>query len=287
MKRRNRLNIALALFVVLAGAFIAFGPGSGQAPPPATLLAAPAADVAVMRVMRPGVVPLVFKRDGKAWFMEAPLRVPANPRRMADLLAVPALPIAATLDPGRESWPALGLSPPLATLQLDDAVIEFGGTEALNGRRYVMQGNRVHLVTERVFGQLLQGPDFFIDPHLLRTGIRPVRIATPHRAIEFESGNWRTVSGPATPAAAHMAAAWETAEANSVHAGVDEATGPLVTVALDGGGAIVFEYVAAGAQPELRRRDLELRYVLDATLVGELGLADPVTEATAVIGAAR
>lgn len=240
-----------------------------------------------MRITRAGGAPLAFRREGRNWFMQEPLRVPANPRRMADLLAVPALPVTATLDVGRESWPALGLSPSAATLQLDTTVIEFGTTEALDGRRYVRHGNRVHLVAERVFAQMLQGPDFFIDPHLLRPGVQPVRITTPQRAIEFQSGSWRSVSGPATPAAAPMAGAWESAEANSVHAGVDESTGPAVTVALDGGGAIVFEYVETDGRQELRRRDLDLRYVLDADLARELGLTGPVTETSTATGAAR
>lgn len=275
MKRRTRLNLALATFVALAGAFTAFGPGSGRTPARATLVPVPPADVSNIGITRPDGISMEFRREGGHWFMQAPFHVPANSRRLADLLAVPALPSAATLDIRPAQWASFGLAPPAAALRLDETIIEFGKTEALDGMRYVRAGKRVHLVAERVFVQLLQGPAFYIDPHLLRAGSRPVRIATPLRVIESDDGDWRSVSGPVTPAATDMAATWLSAEATSVHAGVDEYTGPAVTVALDGGSAIVFEFVDRDGQLELRRRDLDLRYTLERDLARALGLLEP------------
>lgn len=281
MKRRTRLNLALATLVALAGAFMAFGPGSGKTPARTTLVPAPPTDVSTIGITRSDGTSMEFRREGGHWFMQAPFHVPANSRRMADLLAVPALPSAATLDIRPAQWASFGLAPPAAALRLDGTLIEFGTTEALDGMRYVRAGKFVHLVAERVFVQLLQGPAFFIDPHLLRAGSRPVRIATPLRVIESGDGDWRSVSGPVMPAATDMAGSWLSAEATSVHTGVDENAGPAVTVALDGGSAIVFEFVDRDGQLELRRRDLDLRYALDPDLARELGLLEPASTAPA------
>lgn len=287
MKRRTRLNLALGALVALAGAFIAIGPGSGKTPAQATLVPAPPADVSTIGITRSDGTSMSFRREGNHWFMQSPFHAPANSRRMVDLLAVPALPSAATLDIRPAEWASFGLAPAAAALRLDDRLIEFGTTEALDGMRYVRTGNRVHLVAERVFVQLLQGPAFFIDPHLLRAGSRPVRIGTPLRVIELRDGDWRSVSGPVTPAATNMAGSWLSAEATSVHTGVDEHTGPAVTVALDGGSAIVFEFVDRDGLLELRRRDLDLRYALDPDLARELGLLEPVAATAPAVPAAH
>lgn len=258
----------------MLGAVAWLAPGPDDAGVMRTLLPRAPDPPAAIVVERAGLPALEFERTGDHWFLRTPGRVPAHPRRMADLLAVPALPVVTTLDVERGAWPAFGLSPPAVTLHLDGQVLAFGTTDALDGRRYVLQDGQVHLVAERVFAQMLQGPEFFVDPRLLREGLQPMRIATPLRRITRSGAGWIDEDAGGAPAAADLARAWLEAEATAVRFSADPAADHgTVTIGLADGATIVFALVRINGQDGLERRDLGLRYLLDTSELPALALA--------------
>lgn len=262
-RRRTALNAGLVLVVAALAAAVALAPAPDTAAP-VLLPQLATRDVHAIRIIRAGAPDLELRRDGTQWFLHAPLRAPANPRRIDVLLATAALPVAATLDGSGAARRRFGLEPPAATLALGDAQVAFGGTEPLHGRRYVLHAGRVHLVPDAVFAQLTQGEGFFIDPRLVRDGLRLKRIATPLRELRLEQGEWRSLTAPepGDPAAADVARAWQETEALSVVAGVGPERGTDVTLDLDGGAVIRFEFVVRDGQMLLLRRDLGIGYVL-------------------------
>jgi len=259
------LNLGLALLVGGLAVFTVLVP-PGRAPEsPRPLVSVPGPEVQTIQVERAGKPKLLFAREPGGWVMRAPIRAPAHPQRIRDLLALPALPAGAVLEINAEELPRLGLSPPLATLSLDADQFEFGSTDGLDDRRYVRYRRQVRLLPDTVYPQLTQGTDFFIDTRLLKEGLRPERIVAPHRVVWLKDGAWLSDPMPAAgePAADSIASAWEVAQALTVTSGVVEETGPRITLTFAQGITIEFGVVQHDDHVVLLRRDLGLRYEID------------------------
>jgi hypothetical protein len=85
------------------------------------------------------------RRDG-AWTLDGAPAAVVDQGRMADLANLAAAPVASWRPASEFDMAKLGLSPPLATLRLDDTTIEFGEPAAIGQLRYARVGERVALV---------------------------------------------------------------------------------------------------------------------------------------------
>jgi hypothetical protein len=265
LRRRVALNLSLALLVAGLAVFALLSPPAREPESPRPLVADTNQNAKSIQVERAGKPSLEFTRETGGWTLRAPIVAPAHPSRIRDLLALSTLPASAALGIKGNALPRFGLSPPLATLSLGGDEFEFGITDGLDGRRYVRHQRQVQLVPDNVYPLLTQNVDFFIDTRLLREGLRPERIAAPHRAAWFQDGKWHSDPAPAAgePSAESIASAWEAAQALSVASGVDADSGQPVTLTFAQGITIAFEVVQNDDQVVLLRRDLNLRYQLD------------------------
>lgn len=263
----------------LAALMLLLPPHEGTEPQP-TLGGVPEREVGSIRVEHRGAAPLSFRRNGSEWSLTAPLSAPADPLRIRDLLAVPALPVLGRVNAADAELARFDLDPPLAVLRLDDQEFVFGTTDALDGRRYVRHRGQVRLVPDTVYLRLTQRAGFFIDPALVRQGMQLVKIAAPGWTVVREQGGWRHGPGaaPGDPPADGVAAAWETARALMVSVGAGEIRGEHIALAYSSGATVEFEFTQPDGHPVLLRRDLDLQYHLDPELARKLLLlpaADP------------
>ncbi len=265
LRRRLALNLSLALIIGGLAVVVYFVPPGQVVEQAKTLVPAPAPDIHTIQVERHGKLRLLFQREDNDWMLRVPVVAPAHPRRIRDLLTLPSLPVHASLDIKADELPRFNLDPPLAVLRLDDYLFEFGGTDGLDEGRYVRYQQQVHLVPDNVYPQLTQGAGFFIDPRLLKEGLRPTRIAAPHRMLWRENNAWHSEPAPAAgePAADAIATAWESAEALSVSLGADAPGGQRIALTFAGEITIEFDFVEHDGRPTLLRRDLNLSYNLD------------------------
>ncbi len=265
MRRRVALNLSLALLAAGLAIIVFLIPPRQEPVSSHPLIAAPNQDVRSIQVERAGKPRLHFVREADDWTLRAPVVAPAHPHRIRDLLALPTLPASTKLEINDADLPRFGLNPPLATLFLDKDTFEFGITEGLDGRRYVRHQRQVQLVPDTLYPQLIQGADFFIDTRLLREGLRPERIAAPHRVVWLQDNAWHSDPAPATgePPADAVASAWEAAQALSVTSAADAGGGQPITLTFAQGIGIEFIMMERDGQVVLQRRDLNLRYLLD------------------------
>jgi hypothetical protein len=100
-----------------------------------------------------------YEKDGAHWFMREPESKPANDQAVARLAAIVRAPVryrraASELDAAK-----LGLDPPVATLEVDGAVLKFGTTDAIRNDRYVEFGGTIALVPDRFSALLFATPE--------------------------------------------------------------------------------------------------------------------------------
>jgi hypothetical protein len=144
---RQRLLLLLAVAVRIAGALWQWQRDAAVAPG-ALLTLAPDAVERITLTLPGHPVEHYEKRAGHWWQIDG-TPAPADDGRLGELAEFAAAPVA-SWRPLSDFQPArIGLSPPMATLQLDEQILRFGDTAATGPLRYVQVGQRVALVSAR------------------------------------------------------------------------------------------------------------------------------------------
>lgn len=159
MKRRTRTNVFLAAMVGLlgAGVYAELRREDAIAIVPVTQI--DPASVRDVRITCSECSPRHFSKVDGHWRMLEPLVGAADDARIERILAIARAPVRFRHAAGELDAKRLGLDPPFATLQLDDAVMTFGTTDAIHGDRYVRVGDTIALVPDRFSALLFTKPE--------------------------------------------------------------------------------------------------------------------------------
>lgn len=152
----GRVNPILGALVVALGLLLWWFP-TGPAPGPALT----DLDPGTIRRIRVGDrrgLKFALARDGAGWRLTHPQAGPADPDQAAALAGLARAVSQRQLPPEGLDLQALGLDPPGLRLELDDRVLDLGGTEPIQGRRYVLVAGRVHLIADPIH-HLLRVPE--------------------------------------------------------------------------------------------------------------------------------
>jgi hypothetical protein len=201
-------------------------------------------------VIEGGQQRMVFARAGTGWRMLVPRELPASRHHVDMLLRFLQAPVHGRYDTSEVDLAAAGLTPPKVTLRYDERAFAFGALDPLGQRRYLVDGDRVLLVSEGISAILLSPWWNFIDRRLLPAG-------EPKRLV-FADG--RELALDRDPS---LQARWQHAAASIVRPLRPGVAGEEVVLELDSGERIVWQWVA-GEQPKLLRPDLGLAYQISS-----------------------
>jgi len=267
---RGLLNLALLVMAGgLAAALLLSQPGTPQQP--GRLSRLDPATVDHITVERQGQPALHFERRDGGWHMIGPVAIAANPARInAMLYLLRERPRGRIEDPGRPELKTLGLAPAPVTLRLNDQRFALGGTDPVDGLRYVRHRDVVYLLNESLFAQLRQPPAFFVANRLLPAAAGLTQITCPDRAYIRDEQGWHSQSRQDDKAAA-VAAAWQSASAQRVLP-YRQRTAIGKVVVKTAAEVIVFDLVPSGATLLLARPALGIAYQLTKKTAAALGL---------------
>jgi hypothetical protein len=105
--------------------------------------------VHVLRIEERGGRVLSFRRGPGGWHRDAPGGGPADGPDLDALAELAAAPSRRSFPVAGADLAALGLAPARLCIILDQVTLELGGSEPIEGRRYVRVGQRIHLVDGR------------------------------------------------------------------------------------------------------------------------------------------
>ncbi len=130
---------------------------------------------AVTRIVleRAGEPAVRLQRRDTRWEMTEPFAVPAVTDSVAALLPLARASVSRTLPAAGLDLAELGLERPPVRLRLDGLELRFGATEPIAERRYVQQGDTVHLIDDRYLPRLLTPTVELISPRLLPPDFSP------------------------------------------------------------------------------------------------------------------
>ena len=273
------INLGLAAFIaLLLAALFLFKPEAGGEP--ARLAAGLKRDtINRIEVRRQALADFIFEKQGADWFMRAPLTLRANPARLDTLLRLPETESHTQLDPADHPPERFGLGQPaIIIMKLNEHEFRFGGTDAIDGRRYILFQDRIHLTDDFLYRQLTTHAAFFAELKLLPEAFNIARIRFPDQELYQANGQWR-LKTPRDISPARLqrgVGAWRDAVAISASAFKPSAAPERIRVIADDGQTLEFIIIATEPYLILGREALGIQLHMGSDEAQRLLLrADP------------
>ena len=265
MRRRLLINLVILLLAAGLAAVAWLDLQRDDATPRLTELTP--AEVQVVRLQQQDGRTLRMERRERGWWITEPVETRASDFHVEQLLELTRAPTRSSytmdeIDPGR-----VGLLPPDVKLAFNGTGVGLGETDAVDGLRYAMVGERIHLVPDDLM-PLIGGPWWnFLDRHIIGDRGEPVGLEAPGLSIRRDDDDWWTEGDAVGVDAAELMADWRSVEA-LVARPLDEPpeAEPEVTVTMADGSARRF--VRAEEDGEIRLVDLDsgVAYVFNKEL---------------------
>ena len=191
MRSRGRLNLLLGALVLATGAAGLWLEERDSPPGQASLtpleprqvdrlsLYDHAADRAVTLVKAKG-----------SWRLSEPFDHKANTVKVATLLALLTAPSVRRFGAANLELSVFGLAPPLAHIDVAGLQLAFGGTEPIDGRRYVLVDEEIHLIEDRASSLLPLHPALFVNLTPLADAQRVTGIRHGARFMRWQAPRW-------------------------------------------------------------------------------------------------
>lgn len=272
---RTRLNVLLAVVVaaLAGGAYWAKG---HKNPPKETLTPLAAEGVERIQLDWPGSPRIELARQNGNWFLKQPVEARADRFEAVGATSLASTEVQERIEDSEVDLKELGLAPPSHTITLNDVVLEFGGSDALQSRRYVRVGGVVKLIDEPATAALDKDYADLVSKALFGPGDELVKIELPAFTLaRNEKGEWSAPADTpqATPAALKtLAEGWKDAQAmwNEAAADVADATGDSVRITLKDGRVQEYRIAATDPQLSLYAPALKVRHQLSKALAETL-----------------
>jgi len=162
---RNTLLLALAVVALGVGVYAEIRREEGLLPKPLTTI--DPQNVKSVTIEATGVSTRRFEHRANGWWMTKPYPLRAEAEVIPRLLNVLSAPVRKTLDAKEYDLANLGLDKPGVTLNVDGAILEFGGEDPIDHDRYVRTGGKIVRIPDRFAMRLSESPEVEIDRHLI------------------------------------------------------------------------------------------------------------------------
>lgn len=214
---------------------------------------------------------VLIKRDGH-WRLTAPIRAAANRFLIESLLGIARADSYSRFPARGKNLREFGLHEPPVRLRLNGLEIDFGGSEPLNGRRYVRVGPMVHVIPDYYYQDASGEVADFVSLALLPHNGDPVKLVLPGLTLaRDEDGHWALAGGKRPPGLDGLVTRWRRARALDVKPYAGSGHHASVTVTFDKGRSpLTFEIVSEKPELVLARPDIGMAYHFPESEAGKL-----------------
>ncbi len=203
-----------------------------------------------------------FEKKGDDWYMQSPMQFRANVSRINAMLRMLQVESHGSLNPDEIDLSRFELDDPKIIMKLDNHEFQFGNTDAIDQRRYVLFENKIHLVNDFLYQQLMTNAAFFADSKLLKEGTEITSIEFPDNKIEKTDSGWQmqTPLDIKPDDLQSIAFSWQDALAISVSLYEAPETESLIKVKTKNNETVIFVIVKTTPHLVLGRKDLGIEY---------------------------
>ena len=276
MNKRIWVNIGLLAFIVLLYSVLTIPDEKDNQELPLLTNIDPN-KITKIEVIRSELDDFIFEKQGDAWRMISPLMLQANNARINAMLRILKMESHGQLNSTEVDLQKFNLAEPAITIKLNDHAFQFGNTDAIDQRRYVLFDNNIHLTNDSLYAQLTTNAAFFADPKLLPMNIEINAIQFPDNKIELIDKQWRmqTLVDIKPEQLKRIAFSWQEATALSVSKYSAPEDASIISLSFSSGVTIKFIIVATEPHLILGRKDLGIQYHMGSDEAEKLLLIDP------------
>ena len=190
----QRLLINLVLIVVIAGlAYTGFYFDANDAVETKPTISELNPDDVHNIEIQAGDLQLRLKRGIEGWDLESPINWPANDTNVGRLLSILEFETSALADATDVDLAQLGLQQPQASIGFNDTLLQFGTTNNIGERRYVMLGTTLFLIPDIHLAFVAEGLSALVDRRLLPRRAEITSLQLPGLEIRLDENNrWRS-----------------------------------------------------------------------------------------------
>lgn len=284
MNTRTLLNIFLTAIVILLAWVIFYKPGVNPEPVLPPLTSVDPEQVQTLRVVHNNPHEEInLKRQEGKWFLTTPIHAPASSSAVETLLGIAKTPSHSRYPVQNLDLAKVGLESPKARLYLDKLAIDFGTTEPLNQRRYVLLKDTVHLIDDTFFRTVNSDAPEFVDPALLPGNYPITELQLPRVTIsrgnpnvnakhtitlhQDNKGHWLAEgmdNPPSSEVIAKLVETWQQYTTPQVALKEDKAVLATIEIQRKGAPPVHMELLAALPRLVLARPDFGVQYDLPA-----------------------
>ena len=267
MQSRTLLN--LGLLALLAGliTMVVFEPGLEPPAAPGTLTDLDRDTIYRIDLERAGKPALTLKRIQDRWSLEREPALPAAPFRIESLLGLLNQQWIREYTADSLNLDRIGLQPPQTLVRYNESTeIALGGTDALEGHRYIHVGSHVYLISDAGLAAIRGDWTDFVSPGLFPENTVIEGLELPGQRLRQTDGKWQLT--PPQPdisadAVTMLVDAWRHASALWVEEQSADSTGEPVSIRVSGRPEpVLFRIVETDPELILARPDLKLQYHL-------------------------
>ena len=261
--KRTWINIGLLAFIFLLSAFLYYS-GEETKPELPHLSSIDPKSITQIEIIRKDKDNFSFTKKGDAWYMSSPIQVKANIARINAMLHLLNVESHGTLNPAKVKLARFELADPKVILKLNDHVFQFGNTDAIDQRRYVLFENKIQMINDSLYPQLMIKAPFFADTKLLPDDFEITAIKFPENSLEKIDGKWKLqqLMDIKPNQLNSIASSWKNASAISVSKYKAPESESLITISAANNETIHFVIVATEPHLILGRKDLGIEYHL-------------------------
>ena len=133
-----------------------------------------------------------LEKSGKHWRMTQPIKIDANDFRINTLLDMLASTSLATYPAATLALEKYELDSVQTSITFNDTTIAFGSVNPVNHNRYVMIGDRVHLVADMYYPLISSQLGALISQTLLPRDAVVNRLALPEQTLSRTDTGWQS-----------------------------------------------------------------------------------------------
>lgn len=235
-----------------------------------------------IKITRKDKPTLEFIKQPDGWRMQSPLQIRVNLARINAMLRILGSESHNELDPEQVELARFELDDPAITLQLNGYVFQFGNTDGIDQRRYLLFNNTIFMVNDFLYAQLDSTPGFFADTRLVADDKTITAITFPENKFELVDGNWemQKMMDIKPEQLKELAYSWKNAEAISVSTFQQPEQEFPITITTADKQSMTFQIIATSPYLILGRKDLAIQYHMASDDAAKLLLQDaPATTA--------
>ncbi len=273
MNQRLILNLSLAVIIIVLALLVIFEPGKDKAPELPKLTSLAEDKIQHVTIERVGRDTLVFDKQADGWRITQPLQLRANEFRVTGVAHAAQTPSHARFPQAGRDLKQYELDAPKIKLTLDGQLIEFGGVNPLDNRRYVRVGDTIHLVADDIFLRANGDAAGFVSTALVpEHELEISEIKLPQMTVQKDkdSGKWAVtppVANLSTDDIVKFVDEWRHAQALQVSAYNGTPSGEHVTLSFSGTTPpLSFDLMSKNDDLILGRKDAGVMYQFTAEI---------------------